>query len=123
MLTEIKSRWGNSILENGGNGLITAGEFKAKLKAAKWSQKQISKALGYDSSWLSKIVHGARKMKTDDLVSICKLTGIPPNVLLGWNNPEPIPKGADDDIFRKFVGLLTADQRERFKAVLENYKE
>lgn len=105
-MRETSCHRGNPDLQYGGNGLITAHEFQKKIRAVGWTQTKIEKALGYKKSWLSKIIHGARKMNCDDLLKICALTGISPHELLGFSQAEPRPLTADERISRELAEFL-----------------
>ena len=89
---------GNPELRYGGGNVLTADEIKKKLHDKKWTVRQVSEALGHDPSWLSKKLHGARKMQCQELLSICVLTGIPPHELLGWKGEETVSTASDKEI-------------------------
>lgn len=78
--------------------MITAKEFKALLKAHHWNSRKVSKMLGRDPSWLSRKINGAREMKCEELVQICRLTGIRPHEVLGWTEADATKKGTDEEI-------------------------
>lgn len=80
------------------DGVLTAKEFRELLKRYGWNSRRISKALNHDPSWLSKKLHGAREMKCEELVQICRLTGIPPHEMLGWTEADAAKKGSDEEI-------------------------
>jgi transcriptional regulator with XRE-family HTH domain len=123
IMEEDSGRYGNPDLKYGGNGLITATEIKAKLKAAGWTQKKISETLGYDASWLSKIIHGARKMNCNDLLKIYELTGITPHEILGVNASEPRPINADERISEELARLLPKEILDRLVKIVEERKK
>ena len=101
--------------------MLTAAEFKKKLRDRKWTSRMVSEALGHDPSWLSKKLHGARKMQCQELLSISSLTGIPPHELLGWKGEEAVAKASDDEIMA-FIKSRGQDEVDHLAALFDKVR-
>lgn len=97
--------------------MLSKDEFKAKLKEAGFTQKQVAEALNHKPSWLSRLISGARDMNCEDLLKICAVTGIPPTELLGFKMPEQTPDLAEKKVSRELAALLTDEMVEEIVRV------
>ena len=86
--------------------MLSKEAFKQKLKDEGWTQVRLARAVGKSPGWLNKIISGTRGMNHKYLYQISLLTGIPPNDLLGWAEPEGGAQKSDDQIMRKSINEI-----------------
>ena len=88
-----------------------------------WSQKELAARLGIDSSYISKIESGNRKVSTSELDKISSLFHVTTDYLLGRPPKQETKKDdvelSDDDVIMTWRGQPLSDEdREMIKRIM-----
>ena len=88
-----------------------------------WSQKELATRLGIDSSYISKIESGNRKVSTSELDKISSLFHVTTDYLLGRHDKQETKKDgvelSDDDVIMTWRGQPLSDEdREMIKRIM-----
>ena len=88
-----------------------------------WSQKELATRLGIDSSYISKIESGNRKVSTSELDKISSLFNVTTDYLLGRPNKQETKKDdvelSDDDVIMTWRGKPLSDEdRELIRRIM-----
>ncbi len=88
-----------------------------------WSQKELATRLGIDSSYISKIESGNRKVSTSELDKISSLFNVTTDYLLGRPDKQVAKKDdvelSDDDVIMTWRGKPLSDEdRELIRRIM-----